>query len=184
MDGGAARRPSGPQLDDAGQLERALGDLGPVPKRQPATAFTLQLMESHQGVQAGQVNELKLGDIDDHRHLMQQLGVELAVKQRCGGVIKRAPEPQAQRVCPALAADRQLPLGDVLPCVANCVLARGASVVGLATRHQLKRRLRRARRSIALLPRRDAASCTAVRLSALALDVQPAHTAPTVGLIT
>ena len=105
---GVTSRPPRAQLDSAGQLKRPLGNVAPSPEGQPVTALARTLVYSHEGVQAAFVDELESGQIDDQAHRANRLCIELAVEQRGGGSIKRAAQPDDQRVWAPLPANDEL----------------------------------------------------------------------------
>jgi hypothetical protein len=105
---GVTSRPPRAQLDCAGQLKRPLGNVAPSPEGQPVTALARTLVYSHEGVQAAFVDELESGQIDDQAHRANRLCIELAVEQRGGGSIKRAAQPDDQRVWAPLPGNDEL----------------------------------------------------------------------------
>ena len=155
------RRPSRAQQDSAGQLERLLGHVRPAPEGQRLTALRRALLDAHEAVQAGCVDELKAGQIDDQTLGADRSRVELAVEQRCRSSVKSSTEPDDQRGTAAFPANHQLPCGNQLTSGANVVVsAREVHAVGWQT-DQLERRSRRATRCIALAPRRATDDCAA-----------------------
>ncbi|MEA2145244.1 MAG: hypothetical protein QOG59_831 [Solirubrobacteraceae bacterium] len=154
-------RPPRAQQDSAGQLERLPGNVLSAPEGQPVTAFGRALLAAHKAVQAGYVDELKAGQIDDQTLGAGRSRVELAVEQRCRSSVKRPTEPDDQRGTAAVPANHQLPWRNRLMAGANVVdCTREAHAVGRQA-SQLERRSCRATRCIALAPRRATADCAA-----------------------
>jgi len=92
------RRPLGTELGGADQPARLLGDVLPVAERQPVTALGGAAVDAREGVEAGGVDECKSGEIDDETHLFRHSRIELAVEHGCGCSVKRAAEPDDQRL--------------------------------------------------------------------------------------
>ncbi len=95
-------------------------------------------MELLQCLQAGGVDEIKSGQIDDQAHIADRMRIKLAIKQRGGRLVKDPCEPHDRRRSPILPANRQLTSRDRLTVLDNRVgCASEVPPVGLRTRqHQ------------------------------------------------
>jgi hypothetical protein len=174
------RRPLRTQLDSTEKPEWPLGDVLPVPEGQPVTPLGRAAQDTHQGVQAGGVDELESGEIDDKRRRADRTRIELAVENRSCYSVKPATEPDSQRLSSASPRNHELASRDRLACVAN----RGfdppqAPAVGLQT-GQRERCSRRTRFRIAVPKPYAIASSAAVCRYA---PVREVHAAPAVGSV-
>src|ERR1700689_3524829 len=79
-----AWRPLRTQLDSTDQPTRPLGDVLPVPEGQPLTPFGRAAVEAHEGVEAGGIDQLKSGEIDDEPDRVDRSRVKLALEHGCG----------------------------------------------------------------------------------------------------
>jgi hypothetical protein len=103
--------PAGPQSGSAGERTWLPGHMYPATKREPIAALRGALVDTPQPVQGGWVDQSQSGHIDHHSLSSGRRRVEFAVKQRCGGSVKRATEPDDQDIAPVLPAKDQFPSG-------------------------------------------------------------------------
>ena len=113
------RCPLGTELDGADQLQWPPGDVLPVPEGQPVTPHGRAAQDTREGVQAARVDELESGEIDDDRRRADRSWIELAVENRSCYSVKRATEPDDQRLASASPDNHELALRGRLASVTN-----------------------------------------------------------------
>jgi hypothetical protein len=108
-----------------------------VPEGHSVTPLGRPAQDARKGVHATGVDELESGEIDDERRGADRSRIELAVESHSCYSVKRAAEPDDQRLAPASPGNDKLASRDRLASVANRGLdAPEAPAAGLQTRQR------------------------------------------------